>query len=213
MFLYRILSYDRAGNVANAIPALEFSGQQLKWHRLDDGVMGGKSETIHHASSNDGQEVLKFTGNINTNGGGFASIRAILPTSLSDTKYVTIKFKGDGKTYKMLLADGSDASGGPWAKKPTWQADIPTEKRINDKESNYQEIKLSLETDFKPSFGGKAVPKQDLEKYSLDPSDIKMIGIMLSLVKSDGSPNPQETFGTGVFEFNLDISSITVDTN
>ena len=49
--------------------SLNLLGHTLKWHRLDDGVMGGQSETLH-ASSTDTDE-LHFTGQINTQGGGF----------------------------------------------------------------------------------------------------------------------------------------------
>ena len=49
--------------------SLNLLGHTLKWHRLVDGVMGGQSETLH-ASSTDTDE-LHFTGQINTQGGGF----------------------------------------------------------------------------------------------------------------------------------------------
>ena len=49
----RAMKYDRTANECNAIPGLTFHGRQLQWHRLDDGVMGGKSETVHSCSTSD----------------------------------------------------------------------------------------------------------------------------------------------------------------
>jgi len=37
---------------------------------------------------------------------------------------------------------------------------------------------------------------------------MRQIGVMLSLKRSDGSDNPIETFGTGIFPFSLEILSI-----
>lgn len=205
----RMAKYDRASNEANAIPVLDFLNEKLNWHRLDDGVMGGKSETFHKSVKNSNSEVLRFSGIINTDGGGFASIRAPLESCLPEnTKSVKIRYRGDGKTYKCMLSDGKASSGGPFASKPIWQADIPTANSPDD--TSFQEIVLPLDK-FLPSFGPKNVPKEEMSKYTLDPSDIHLIGIMLSLQLSDGAPNPQETFGSGVFEFQLDVNSISVN--
>jgi hypothetical protein len=37
---------------------------------------------------------------------------------------------------------------------------------------------------------------------------MKQLGLMLSLRLSDGSPNPKETFGEGIFDFSLFVESI-----
>ena len=37
---------------------------------------------------------------------------------------VRVRYRGDGKTYKVLLSDGQ--GGGPWSKSPSWQHDLPT---------------------------------------------------------------------------------------
>jgi len=205
----RMAKYDRASNEANAVPVLDFLNQKLKWHRLDDGVMGGRSETFHKSVENSATAVLRFSGIINTDGGGFCSLRAPLDSSLPEnTKSIKMKCRGDGKTYKFILSDGKSSSGGPFATTPIWQADIPTEKRSDD--SSFEEIDLPLDK-FLPSFGAKSVPKEELSKYTLNPSDIHLIGVMLSLKLSDGTPNPVETFGSGTFEFQLDINSISIN--
>ena len=143
----RIMKYDRAENERNAIEGLKLIGSSspLHWFRLDDGVMGGQSETNHQYLSSEG--VLKFEGTINTNGGGFCSIRGkasssssssssssqhevgVVPTKTllpPETSAIRICVQGDGKTYKLLLSDGNKSMFGPGKRSPSWQADIPT---------------------------------------------------------------------------------------
>jgi len=201
----RVMKYDRAANEASAIPALNMLGKSLSWYRLDDGVMGGQSETVH---SNVGG--LHFTGTINTEGGGFTSIRAKIPQGLlsKDVEAFRIRFRGDGKTYKFLLSDGKGATGGPFARSPSWQVDIPTQKQGESGE--VQEITLPLSS-FLPAWGGRASSKpsgEEQQKYKFDLSEMQEIGLMLSLKLSDGTPYPKETFGEGVFPFSLLVESI-----
>ena len=198
----RIMKYDRAENERNAIPALTMDllnqeAAQLKWHRLDDGVMGGQSESLH-VCSQDGS--LHFKGQINTNGGGFCSIRSPLPQGLPEnTTAIRLRFKGDGKTYKFLLSDGNRSTFGPSRRSPSWQCDIPTKKS-----GEIDEITIPFSS-LKPSFGPRPV-SSDTAKF--DASSMGEIGVMLSLQLSDGSSNPVETFGTGIFPFSFEIFSI-----
>lgn len=131
----RVMSYDRAANERNAIPGLQLLGHTLKWHRLNDGVMGGRSETLHSfhegaaaadVSDSDSKSTqpsaaiptkgaaLHFSGQINTSGGGFCSIRSPLPQGHipSNTAAIKITHIGDGKTYKFLLSDGNKSTFG-----------------------------------------------------------------------------------------------------
>jgi NADH dehydrogenase [ubiquinone] 1 alpha subcomplex assembly factor 1 len=200
----RIMKYDRAANENNAIGALNMLDQALKWHRLDDGVMGGQSET-NHSCLEEGE--LHFTGAINTDGGGFCSIRTPIPEGLPpNTKSISLRFKGDGKTYKLILSDGSKSTFGPSKRKPSWQFDIPT-KAGNHKD---EEITIPLSS-LKPSWGGGPASQpsdEERDAVEFDANSMREIGLMLSLKLSDGRSNPVETFGVGVFPFSLKISSI-----
>ena len=204
----RMARYDRAANVAAAIPSpLTLGETQLGgWHRLDDGVMGGRSETAHAAIEVAGRPGIHFAGTINTNGGGFASIRAPFEAGglSGDTPSLRIKFRGDGRTYKVLLSDGG--SSGPMGGSPSWQVDLPTKKLGPEDEA--QIATLPLES-FVPSFGGRAALKKgERSKFQFHASEMKQLGLMLSLRLSDGSPNPKETFGEGEFDFSLFVESI-----
>ena len=68
------------------------------WIVVNDNVMGGRSKGGF--SSN--KKRLIFSGNTNTNGGGFSSIRT-KPSDfdLGDKTGLYIRYKGDGRTYKL----------------------------------------------------------------------------------------------------------------
>jgi len=214
----RMYQYDRAENERNAIPVLTIgrdddSKVSLEWHRLDDGVMGGKSKTLH-VSKNDGS--LHFAGTINTDGGGFCSIRSPIPDSLpKGITAIRLKFRGDGKTYKLTLSDGEKSKSGP-SKRGSWQYDIPTKKptapagkeaeKKNDHDDNYETITIPFSA-LQSSFGPWA--KTEAQKaIKFDVNSMRQIGFMLSTKLSDGSNNPVETFGSGIFPFSLELLSI-----
>mmetsp|Transcript_7745 Transcript_7745/g.13174 ORF Transcript_7745/g.13174 Transcript_7745/m.13174 type:complete len:223 (-) Transcript_7745:82-750(-) len=191
--IFRIMSYDRAANERNAIQGLKVLDKSLKWHRLDDGVMGGQSETLH---SFDG--VLNFSGHINCNGGGFTSIRSAIPGGLSsDATGVRVTYVGDGKTYKVLFSDGNKSAFGPSRRSPSWQTDLPTKEGIEETTT------ISFES-LTPSLQGGPVDTD----AKLDPTQIQEMGFMLSLKLSSGKPNPVETYGSGIFPFSLKIKNI-----
>ena len=220
----RMMAYDRAANERNAVSALRINGVPLSWHRLDDGVMGGQSETsLSSKQQANNQSHLHFAGTINTNGGGFTSIRTPIPKGqllTADTTAIRLRFRGDGKTYKLLFSDGM--SGGPGAKSPSWQADLPTNPMIsasattaNDDSAkkddpgqvDWQEAVVPLDALY-PNFVGGFGRFKSREDYVFDPTAMVEMGLMLSLQLSDGRPNPQATFGQGTFPFSLHIQSI-----
>ena len=214
----------------------------LQWYRLDDGVMGGQSETLHHCLENGS---LHFTGQINTEGGGFCSIRSspsgnnsssssnsnrtisnpnannnerssLLPPG---TTAIRLRIRGDGKTYKLLLSDGTRSSFGPSKRNPSWQCDIPTKKKKKQNNNNNNEASTEEEdfdsitiplSSLTPSWGPRRVSAEEIEAavHSFDVNTLQEIGFMLSLKLSDGSNNPIETFGSGIFPFSLQIVSI-----
>jgi hypothetical protein len=199
----RAMSYDRAANERYAVTGMTFLGKTMKWHRLDDGVMGGQSQTLHAVESTEDDDssssVLHFSGQINTQGGGFCSIRSPIEGGMpSDTKALRISFVGDGKTYKFLLSDGNKSAFGPSRRSPSWQIDIPTSRN-----GNKETIIISLDT-LTPSLQGGPVETG----VKLNPVEVKEMGFMLSLKLSNGKPNPVETYGEGIFPFALKIHSI-----
>lgn len=195
----RMVKYDRAANERNAVSALKMASHSLSWYKLDDPVMGGQSHTEHTVE--DGY--LHFKGTINTNGGGFASIRSAIPETidLSSCKGLRLRIQGDGKTYKFFMTDGS--RGGPMSRNPSWQMDVPTNN--NNSDGEWQDVEIPFDQ-LSPSFGPRT--PSDASQYKFDCKEMKEMGLMLSLKLADGSPNPKETFGEGIFLFSLKVESI-----
>lgn len=72
----------------------------LGWYVQNDNVMGGKSEGGFQVSTSE----LIFSGNTNTNGGGFSSIRTKpLELDLSGYSGIRVKVKADGRRYTWSI--------------------------------------------------------------------------------------------------------------
>jgi hypothetical protein len=99
------------------------------------------------------------------------------------------------------LSEGNGA-GGPWAKTPSWQSDLPT---TADK---VEETTIDFKS-FAPSFGGRGASRNELESFVFEAEKMKQLGLMLSLKLSNGDANPVHTFGQGIFNFRLEIHDIS----
>ena len=72
----------------------------LGWYIQNDNVMGGRSKGNFAILS----DKLIFSGNTNTDGGGFSSIRTQpLQLDLSDRTGIRVRVKGDGRVYTWHL--------------------------------------------------------------------------------------------------------------
>ena len=61
----RAMSYSITKNEQSAISVLKFNGKPLSWFRLDDGVMGGQSETVHVVNNRSECGILHSKGKVN----------------------------------------------------------------------------------------------------------------------------------------------------
>ena len=77
----------------------------VRWQVVNDTVMGGRSESRFIYEN--GQ--LQFGGRLNTNGGGFASLRSNRQGwDLSEFSVVRLKVRGDGRNYRFRLYVDND---------------------------------------------------------------------------------------------------------
>ena len=68
------------------------------WRAVNDGVMGGRSSGGPHFEAGN----LIFSGTINTNGGGFSSIRRpVQDGEMNGAQKVTLRVKSDGRAYRL----------------------------------------------------------------------------------------------------------------
>ena len=71
-----------------------------RWEVVDDGVMGGLSKG-HIEQAGD---ALSFTGTINTNGGGFTSLRREFSEgAMAGARTLRVVYSGDARSYEVPL--------------------------------------------------------------------------------------------------------------
>ena len=152
----------------DTLPLTSFNsdGPDFDWYVQNDNVMGGRSEGGYEISS--GQ--LIFSGNTNTNGGGFSSIRTQpLKLDLSAYAGIRVKVRADGRRYTWQLQTNARWRG----RQVNFWADFDT---ISD-ETNIIDIPF---TNFFPQFRGFK-----LDDIDLDISQITEFGLY-QYDKTDG---------------------------
>ncbi|WP_195891460.1 CIA30 family protein [Luminiphilus syltensis] len=127
------------------------------WIAVNDNVMGGRSQGGFEIVDSH----LVFSGSINTNGGGFSSIRRPLtPGELSNTDGVKLRIKGDGRRYRVTLRTDVRFRGRTVA----YQGTIPSTPK-----DTWVDVTLAYR-DFVPSVFGQRVavpPLQPATAWSL----------------------------------------------
>jgi len=149
------------------------------WQTVNDNVMGGRS--LGQVSLQNGH--LVFEGALNTNGGGFASVRRpIAPGSLSDARGLLLHAKGDGRGYRLTLRGDQQFRG----RTVTYQVDFP------DMETDrWVDVRIGFDR-LSPSLFGQRVPVGPLDLGS-----VWSIGVIIA----DGVDGP----------FKLQIDSLQLE--
>lgn len=114
-----------AGDAPPAVvPLFDFeSADEASWQVVNDGVMGGRSRGYVTV----GGGVLRFTGTLVTQGGGFTSIRAERSVDLEGFDGVELRVRGGGRTFEVEVDDGTRrgwrrvSRRAPFATRPEWQ--------------------------------------------------------------------------------------------
>jgi len=144
----------------NPIPIFDFqpSADLRKWTVVNDGVMGGRSQsTLRLDQAGNGV----FSGTVSLeNNGGFASIRLDCGhLSVTNSQSLILKVRGDGKRYQFRIR----------ARKNEYYSYIHYFETSGD----WEEISLPL-SEFYPTFRGR---KLDLPKFS--GNALEEIGILI----------------------------------
>lgn len=128
-----------------------------KWEIVNDGVMGGQSESSFQINEK-GNAV--FIGSISLeNNGGFASVRNHESLNLEGFKSLRLHVKGDGNRYCFRLRT-ADNGGVHY---------FSYDYRFETEAERWMDVDLPL-SDFRPFFRGnplKDVPPMDLSKIRL----------------------------------------------
>ncbi|MGB3201333.1 MAG: CIA30 family protein [Nodosilinea sp.] len=181
---------DRLGQMPTYREATLFDFRQpapaiaALWGSLDDGVMGGVSN-----SQVQWQHGLRFVGQVSTaNSGGFASIRTRNlepPLNLSQWQGTVLYARGDGQRYKWILRDNSG-----------W--DSLAYCRSFDTETEIPNVVRTPFLDMVATRRARTVPAV----APLNPAQIYSMQLMLSKFEYDGALNP--AFEPGSFDLTIE---------
>ncbi|MFM1843786.1 MAG: hypothetical protein RLZZ490_2529 [Cyanobacteriota bacterium] len=168
------------------------NSQRLQWYSVDDGVMGGVSNSQWRLL---GDRAL-FTGNVSTaNNGGFASVRSPNfepPLDLAGAEGIQLRIQGDGKRYKFIARSESQWDGLSYC------------YSFDTFNNRPQTVRIPF-NQLIPVFRAKTVP----EKGPFNPSQISSFQLMHSKFEYDGGLNP--SFSPGIF--GLEIEAIKTYAN
>jgi len=149
------------------------------WRTVNDAVMGGRSSG--GSLVEDGQ--LIFSGVINTQGGGFSSVRrSMVPGALVGAQAIVLSLKPDRRSYRLIARTSARFLGRP----VSYQAAIPQSPA-----GEWSTVRVPV-SDFSPSVFGRQVPAS---RFS--PAEVSELGLIIA-DKRDG-------------EFTLQVRSIGVD--
>lgn len=143
--------------VAEELVLADFStGDGASWQIVNDTVMGGRSSSAFRVS----EEALVFSGTLNTNGGGFASVRSgPLAVRGKAQNVVRVRVKGDGRQYQLRLYSAATGT--------TYRAQF-------DSTDDWQTIDLPLAA-FEPTWRGRPLNRPPIEA-----ADVGGLGVLLA---------------------------------
>jgi monofunctional biosynthetic peptidoglycan transglycosylase len=147
---------------AKVLFTFEDDGQLRYWYPMNDGVMGGLSES-RLLISQDGTGLFEGIVSLE-NFGGFASVRTHpIAYGLEGYQGIVMRVKGDGKRYKLRIRTDAAYDG------PAYEAAFATEAQ------EWTLIWLPFSS-FHPVFRGR--PVRGMPK--LEGKDVQQIGLMIS---------------------------------
>jgi monofunctional biosynthetic peptidoglycan transglycosylase len=142
---------------------MDFTDEQehRRWASVDDVVMGGRSDS--RLVREDGRCVFRGVLSLENNG-GFASVRcAPSRLDLEGATGLSLRYRGDGKTYKLRLRMDGKLDG------------ISYEARFQTVAGEWMETAFDL-SEFRPVWRGNAVPNAP----ALDPARVRSVTLMIS---------------------------------
>jgi len=156
---------------------MNFENTASGWQAVNDGVMGGKSSGGSEVQGS----LLVFEGILNTDGGGFSSVRTpVNPGDLAGAEGLTLRVKSDGRAYRVTMRTDKKNLFRP----VSFNIDIPRSKA-----GEWETVTARFDT-VKASVWGRS-----LSGVAFNPAKINEIGIIIA----DGRDGP----------FRLEVRSIS----
>lgn len=161
--------------------ALDNETLEAGWFVVNDGVMGGRS----NGSIDISDSVMRFSGTVVTDGGGFTSVRyRLVGSEMADTTRISMRVRSDQRVYGVTLEDDAEAG----QRSVSHRADLDMAGAVDDDGWMTTTLEYSK---LVPSVFGRAV-----DAPAFNPDTAREIGIIIA-DEADG-------------DFSLDIDWIDV---
>ena len=144
------------------------SGETNRWNTVNDGVMGGLSQS-RLSSATDTTAVFEGVLSLENNG-GFASVRRA-PTDyfISGATAIEVEVKGDGRRYQFRVRTNDGFDG------------VAYRAFFDTAPDEWRRVEIPL-SQFRATYRGRSVP----DAPQLDPAKIRQLGFLLG----DKRPGP-----------------------
>ena len=163
----------RTGDPAAMQMSFDTAEAVQPWRAVNDGVMGGLSSGGPDFDARaGGSGALVFSGTLNTNGGGFSSIRhPMTPGDLRGADGLRLRVRSDGRAYRLTFRTSQAWRG----RSVSWQVPIPQTApgEWTDVTARFKDAEASI-------FG------RPVDAGSFDPVDVREMGLILA----DGRDGP-----------------------
>lgn len=164
------LSMKTHAEAPQTVMQIDFSTSeaQRQWRAVNDTVMGGRSSGGPSFADNR----MIFTGTLNTNGGGFSSVRrTVEAAALGNADGLEMRIKADRRAYKLTIQTDARYKSSPIS----FQADIKGKEH-----GQWTTVDVPFSS-LQPSFRGQA-----LQGVKFDSDEIETLGVILA----DGQDGP-----------------------
>ena len=159
------------------------AGHNARWSVVNDNVMGGRSDG-YLAFTDDERGVMTMTGDINTNGGGFTSVRMRVDPAVFGSEAEASVLDGL-RAVRLRVRGDAESLGKPFALR--LEDDVPRPRRINFRAvmsldtnadpAEWQTVTVPV-ADLQPTHHGRRLNPDDWAP--LDTSRLDRVGIILS---------------------------------
>lgn len=173
---------ETAGREAVLLTDFSEPAMNARWEVVNDNVMGGRSEgRMSFVEVDDGVSVMRLSGVINTDGGGFTSVRMLVDAGMLSEpgvmeEYTAVRLRvralagAVGRPFALRLEDDVERRLGI-----NFRAVLPLDGEVALGE--WQTVEVSLE-DLWPTHHGRAL---DAARWApLEKSRVNRLGIMLN---------------------------------
>lgn len=134
------------------------TNDEASWQIVNDGVMGGRSKGYFTIE----EGMLRFTGTLVTQGGGFTSVRINQSFNLEGYDGLELRVRGDGRTFEVAVGDDTRRRGRTVSRRASFET-----------RTEWTLVRVPFDSFRTTVFG------QPVNAPAIDPANVKRIGLFI----------------------------------